>query len=266
MLSSEWFQILQKFERTGNRWAQSFRLEAEESQPRPRHHPHLGRKPSLQRGETGSNMFLGGSGEMKLFSEFQTPNRRSGKLMIFVFETLRSMGRCIKWFTTISPNFCRRFEKVKERISYERKLITSVVTKYFLKYLRTAKGLKVLQFVNSLPSCQWRHLFLARKTTRISFPPMANSSIQLLLRIIQSQMIWFAFSVREFSIVATSAWRPTEPVLTGSGIPPASCAPCAKRFSWTWWDENLFKKLIVGWWLYSFWKFVMTVKWAASFI
>ena len=38
--------------------------------------------------------------------------------MIFVFYTLWSMGTYIKLFTTIPPNFCRRFEKVGELRSY----------------------------------------------------------------------------------------------------------------------------------------------------
>ena len=52
-------------------------------------------------------------------SEFWTTNQRLGKPMIFVFDDLRSMGTCIKLFTTISPNFCRRYENVEELKSYE---------------------------------------------------------------------------------------------------------------------------------------------------
>ena len=37
---------------------------------------------------------------------------------------------CIKLFTTISPNFCRRFEKVKELRSYELWSIMVIVTKF----------------------------------------------------------------------------------------------------------------------------------------
>ena len=39
--------------------------------------------------------------------------------MIFVFDALPSMGSCIKLFTTISHNFCRRFENIEELRSYE---------------------------------------------------------------------------------------------------------------------------------------------------
>ena len=39
--------------------------------------------------------------------------------MIFGFDTIQSMGTCIKLFTTISPNFFWRSGKVKELRSYE---------------------------------------------------------------------------------------------------------------------------------------------------
>ena len=48
------------------------------------------------------------------FSEIWAPNWRSSNPMIFVFDALRSLGACIKLFSTISVNFCGIFENVEE--------------------------------------------------------------------------------------------------------------------------------------------------------
>ena len=47
-----------------------------------------------------------------------TPNQRSGHPMIFVFDSLPSMGTCIKLVTTKSTNFFLIFEKVGQLRSY----------------------------------------------------------------------------------------------------------------------------------------------------
>ena len=51
-----------------------------------------------------------------------TPNQRPGHPMIFVFDSLRSMGRSIKVVTTKSMNLFLTFEKVGQLRSYVAKL------------------------------------------------------------------------------------------------------------------------------------------------
>ena len=55
------------------------------------------------------------------FSKLWTPNWRWGKPMIFVFDVLRSMGICIKLFTTISLTFLEIWKSQRTEILRLRK-------------------------------------------------------------------------------------------------------------------------------------------------